>query len=444
MNKKALTIFMFISLLIGSASIVLAQGEEGVFSEIGKFIMELVRGQYGFHFLLWITLFAVINFGLKKAKFDAKVSGVISLALSAGSVFLIPERVIKSIFVTYSVLIIYGLGVFVPILLLWIVHKNFEGDDLGHHLLRAVTYFIVGYALWNFSQYIGLEEILVNLGGPVQEKLLAATKWVYTIAVFFIIAGIYNLITSFEFGKGAMEKVGESIGKKSPEATEKAKNALSKGYERAKKSVSNIFVGEKKELKLIKKIEKSHEDFTKTVEAILKKGKINGKDSKELVNKVDGLLEKIEKTKNYFRKRIKRATWREESGMKKVIKQLKALGKDTSELEILEKDILKLHKSIHGELETIYDLINNEVKNKKIKIVKNFIENLNNIPSEGVDLSVGIRGGPTLKEILEGLSNDLKDITEFFEEMHDKEDKLMTELEGILAKADKEIKETEE
>ena len=158
MNKKVLILPVAFLLSILSSFIVYAQDEGmlDLFKGMGKFLFEDLPalGDLGFKFLLWIALFALIHYGLKKA-FDNKTAGIIAFVLSLLTVLLMPKGVVQHIFATYTVIVVLALGVFVPILLVWVVHKMFgDADNLGVRLLKAVTYFVIAYALFSFTQWV--------------------------------------------------------------------------------------------------------------------------------------------------------------------------------------------------------------------------------------------------------------------------------------------------
>lgn len=159
MNKKiAIVVFISLFMLVACSFAVLAQGAKftEALQDMGKFLFEDLptMGHYGFKFLLWITLFALMNYGLtRKDIFDKKTAGIISLVISLASVLLIPGSMVEHIFKIYGTIIVLGLGVFVPLILFWIIHSNFSGDTVGEHVIRAAAYFIIGYALITFASY---------------------------------------------------------------------------------------------------------------------------------------------------------------------------------------------------------------------------------------------------------------------------------------------------
>jgi hypothetical protein len=110
-------------------------------------------GDYGFKFLLWIALFALFNFGLKKATLDDKTAGIVAFVISLLSVLLLKGSAIKGIFATYAVLIVLLLGVVVPLLLVWAVNTWFPGNTVSGRLLRGACYLIVAYALFAFVAF---------------------------------------------------------------------------------------------------------------------------------------------------------------------------------------------------------------------------------------------------------------------------------------------------
>ena len=153
MNKRGIKIaLIFLILLIVSSFVAHAQQEVRItemINKIGIFFFEdfLKMGDYGFKFLIWVALFALMHFGLKKANFDNKIAGVLAFVLALATVILIPNNAITKIFKLYSYLVIIALGVFVPLILFWVVHKKFDEDTAGDAFIRAALYFTIGGAL---------------------------------------------------------------------------------------------------------------------------------------------------------------------------------------------------------------------------------------------------------------------------------------------------------
>jgi hypothetical protein len=160
MNKKfliltiiSLTLLIAISFTVYAAPVKFTE----TLSMMGKFLFEDLptMGDFGFKFLLWILLFALFDFGLKKAHFVPKTAGILSLVLSLGVVIVSPPGMIKYLFNMYWLIVVLILGVLVPIILFWVVHKNFGGNTTPEILLRGVMYIIIGIALFYFSAYSG-------------------------------------------------------------------------------------------------------------------------------------------------------------------------------------------------------------------------------------------------------------------------------------------------
>ena len=164
MNKRGirlLTILLGVFVLLSTA-VAAENAFTNMMKMIGKFIFEdfATMGPWGFKFLLWLVLFAITDYGLKKADFDNKTSGIIAFVLATGTMILIPGEAITRIFQLYSFLVITSLGVLVPLILFWVIHRNFKGEDAGHIFVRAALYGIMGGALWWF---VGSAKVL--LGG---------------------------------------------------------------------------------------------------------------------------------------------------------------------------------------------------------------------------------------------------------------------------------------
>ena len=122
-------------------------------SKIGEFIFKDFGslGAYGFKFLLWIALFALMDYGLTSAKFSARVSGVIAFVVSAATIIIIPGESVISIFRLYSYIVVMMLGLVVPLILFWTLHRKFPGKELGEKLIKASLYLIMAVALFWFT-----------------------------------------------------------------------------------------------------------------------------------------------------------------------------------------------------------------------------------------------------------------------------------------------------
>lgn len=154
MNKRGLQLLLVIStFLLSSTSVAadtstLADMMNALWKIFGTFS---ALGANGFKFLLWIALFTLIDYGLKKASFSAKVSGVIAFVMSIATILMIPGSAIIKIFSLYSFLVVTTLGLIVPLILFWTIHRGFPGDELEETLIRAALYIIIGIALIWFA-----------------------------------------------------------------------------------------------------------------------------------------------------------------------------------------------------------------------------------------------------------------------------------------------------
>ena len=155
MLKRGLKRFrIFLNVLVILSINVLAQGKiTDTLQGIGEFIFHDLgaMGAYGFKFLMWIALFSLFEYGLTKAKFDKKVSGILAFTVSLAAVIIIPGPAIIQIFELYSFILILSLGLIVPLILFWAIHRSFQGEGLGEMMIRAALYFIMSAALFWFT-----------------------------------------------------------------------------------------------------------------------------------------------------------------------------------------------------------------------------------------------------------------------------------------------------
>jgi hypothetical protein len=136
----------------------------GILSSLGKFLFKDLptMGDFGFKFILWIILFALFYSVLSLPKFGFKknVSTTIALALSFGSVVVMPHGIIQTIFNLYSTVIVLVLGLLVPIAAYYLAHAYFKGTSRYDHFMCAIIYGIMCYSL-----IVLVETIIPSLTG---------------------------------------------------------------------------------------------------------------------------------------------------------------------------------------------------------------------------------------------------------------------------------------
>ena len=157
MNKKSILIVLIsLAILMLSASFAEA-GVTDTLKKFGEFLFKDLPtlGDFGFKFLMWIILFSLFDFGLKKAKFDNKTAGILSLVLSLATVLVAPAGIIQHIFNTYWLIVVLTLGIVVPGLLFWFVQTHFPGTTRTDYFMRGVIYIILAAALFYFSSWSG-------------------------------------------------------------------------------------------------------------------------------------------------------------------------------------------------------------------------------------------------------------------------------------------------
>ena len=158
------------ALILLSSSVFAANRFTETLAMIGKFFFEDIpsMGPYGFKFLIWIVLFALIHMGLKRAGdfFKNRTAGIISFVLSLATVILMPNKAVILIFGLYANIVIIALGLIVPLILFWAIHSGFEGEDSWSALIRSVLYFLCAASLFWFvanAKYL----LVTNIGGVV-------------------------------------------------------------------------------------------------------------------------------------------------------------------------------------------------------------------------------------------------------------------------------------
>ena len=159
MNKKSILIVLIsLAILMISASFAEAALTDSL-KTLGELLFKDLPGlgDFGFKFLMWIILFALFDFGLKKAKFDTKTSGILSLVLSLATVMVAPVGIIQHIFNTYWLIVVLILGILVPGLLFWFVETNFAGGGRSNMFIKGMIYLILAAALFYFSSSLSMD-----------------------------------------------------------------------------------------------------------------------------------------------------------------------------------------------------------------------------------------------------------------------------------------------
>jgi len=154
MNKRVMNLFLLLGMTVLLSSFVQASVFGDILNKMGQllFLDFLAAGTWGFKFLFWIILFSIINYGLGKANFDAKVAGTISLTISLIVVILTPGDAIVAVFSIFQKTTILILGIIVPLILGYVIHNLFKGKSSWEIFMRAAMHIIIGYALVTFAQ----------------------------------------------------------------------------------------------------------------------------------------------------------------------------------------------------------------------------------------------------------------------------------------------------
>lgn len=204
--------------------------------KMGRFVGEIGGTTFGFKFLLWIALFALVNFALRRNdRFDQKVAGIVSFALATGTVLLIPADAVRKIFALYSFIVVVALGLIVPLIVFGIVYRTYKEKDLADSLIRIAAYALISVALfWFNANAKGM--ITGDAAGVGFVDISLLFTIVYMMAVFFAIAAIINLVQSL----GGIVEGGEL--RSSVKSTVKAPFEAAGG---AKDALKDLVTGEK-------------------------------------------------------------------------------------------------------------------------------------------------------------------------------------------------------
>lgn len=424
----------------------------GALDKFGEFIFVDLAGAetYAFKFLLWIILFATINLGISRIEaFKGKTAAIISFAFSLGAVIMMKDSWVMSIFTTFSHVIAIIIALTAPMIGFYANHTWWTDENSKFHgIMRGVTYLLIGYS---FGMVLRTLKLAVASAGT-----LPGTASAIGMIVPFAELGLYlcfflggwHIISNF-IGGGATggRETAESVrdffsSGKNPEEKDKEKklkNAQRMWKGRSGKRVINNFVADKKEKEKIKSVKKEYEEFFNSVEGIKKSGKINSVKAEKLVNDFQNLKQKLSNSINYLNKVQNRATFREQSGIKKILHELQRIDKGTQEIEAFESQILKLHEEASRRLESAMDYL----ESSKIE------ENLDNIKATcertGRDLEVtpAARGNEP-RIILTGLNNIKtavanNNLIKQIQEAENYEEEAIETLEGLMIQVEKEL-----
>ena len=177
------------------------------------------------------------------------------------------------------------------------------------------------------------------------ETILDVVDWGIAIVLVLI---VYEIISAFrgDSGPGTLTDM-----EKSPVLTKLGWN--NKGKKRMMAKIMNEYIIEEKEEAELKKSSEIVEDIIDMF-AVMKRSK-SIKDHKSLVslrNKVDEYSKSLKSAKRYFRV-LKKATWREQSNLNKVIEKMESNEVDTAPVIVAEKKILKLHQETKEEVNKV-------------------------------------------------------------------------------------------
>lgn len=157
MNKRgfrlAATLF---GIFLLSSTIAHAATIGDMLNKMGSFFGSIGdTGVLGLKFLLWLTLFTIMNWALgvagKDKKFDNKTKNVLSFTISLATVILVPDTTVLALFSLYTNIIIIVLGLIVPLLVGGAIHNTWKGATPWESGIRGILYIGFGSALMWFA-----------------------------------------------------------------------------------------------------------------------------------------------------------------------------------------------------------------------------------------------------------------------------------------------------
>jgi hypothetical protein len=273
--------------------------------------------------------------------------------------------------------------------------------------------------------------------------LTSILGWVDIMAIIFVLLGIFNLVGVFGGGKVG-EKVagwvGQKAGEKGPEAVKGLKETPGKvkgWFKRAPERTLSAFIRDKKELKKIEKIDADLLKIEEEIDKVINQNQFNNAGEANLLKNLFVTLgDDIKDAHNYFR-RIRRTTYRQESGMDKLMDALKKEGKNVDRLEIFEKSLLTEHADAKNALEEA---------NKELANIKKYSDDLfNKIAAFSTwprvlrtnRISVQGTTAHIEKHLIEIKNQVASDIAPKIKAANDNQDKALKILEGIIIESKK-------
>lgn len=215
-------------------------------SKIGAATGVDVKALFLAKFLLWIIIFTGVYYALKfvfKEPDQNKFAVAISIAVSIGTVLVIPNLFILQLFQTYTAIAVVVL-IGGPIFGVWLLTGKIK-DTIGeahprvYHIVDAMLFWLIVVALKN-----------VNTGLAREYNILQYTSWMsFAFAICEIMMFYHILAVFFVGGKGSLGamKVGEIPGKiaeaaetYTPTAVRAARRAFKKSFRFEKYIVADL------------------------------------------------------------------------------------------------------------------------------------------------------------------------------------------------------------
>ena len=268
MNKRVFRLSL-ISVLLTPIFSNLVFAQEGkavdILNKFGEFLFVQVAGleAYAFKFVIWILLFALFQFGLKKVFSEGKTAGILSFFLSFGSVLAMPNSWAMKIFTTYGNVIAIALALLAPMLGFWLNHSWFNEDSKFHHIMGGVIYILIGFSFGSVLETLG--DIVSRASNTGTAELITSFAYFGMYLCYFM--GAWKIIQSIagahEGGWG--RKLGEKYNDYKEEKAEEAKE-----NEDADDALKKLAAIESKERKIGRKLRRAGKASDKTTGKIIK------------------------------------------------------------------------------------------------------------------------------------------------------------------------------
>ncbi len=392
-------------------------------------------------FLLLILLFALLYKGTELLKLGNSVSVVIALVVSLLTVIFIPGTILLAAAASYGTL--FSLTILsLPVLAglaLYFVLKD-------HPWIRAVVMLLLLLTVNEVQKYVGSWSSSSGAGyAPV---ITTVAEWFGIIWWVVLVLAIWTVLVALF---GSSRNVSASDGEAFKDTLKWIGNKLGSSERRLRTREMNEYVEEEKELEMLEKVKEARDRALSLVQAAIAAKKIDtASEVTDIADAVYLVRDNLNNAKKEFRP-LGRATGRTVSTSSRAFDAVKrekkklAEGtmlrseKDIKEIDVLEKQILKLHEEARNLVDA--ELRKYDAAIKSVEKVKRDAKPLpfnlfggRASPSPSAPRAGGV---PIGEQVNTALKNIVKNLTAVnISAIIDKQKAAATAMKGIVAETD--------